>query len=325
MPSQQWRLVKIRPSRVAIFAVGVIAFLTTQASASPTVVSQATDFWFEYEQPSLFYARTYQTEVHSDPMLWLFDEQGNLVAANDDWFGLQSRLEVQVPAGRYRLRAGVCCWDPDRWYDWVNYTIEFTDTPIQTTTSTVESTTTTSVEPTTTSVETTTTTIQETTTTWLSTTTTVLIPPVTVEETTTTQAPTTTEQQTTTTTVLPTTTVPPVVPTTTTSLVTVAQTTTSTTTTVPVVTTPTTVATVAVPDVSVIDEMTQEQISELVAELNEAPDEVKEEFEATVNVFDGRFDDYVPSGSTVPVKTRRALVAISAMLFVAPTVGVRKW
>ena len=72
-------------------------------------------------------------------------------------------------------------------------------------------------------------------------------------------------------------------------------------------------------------QMSDDQITEVVEALNEAPDEVKEQFEATVNVFDGRFDSYVPAGSKVPVGTRRALIAISATLFVAPAAGFRKW
>lgn len=283
---------KKRVSKVFLFAIGLIALLSTQASASPILVNSATDFWFEYPEPSVFYARTYQTEMQSDPMLWLYNESGQLLVANDDYYGLQSFLQVQVPAGRYRLRAGVCCGDPERWYDWMNYSIEFTAVPVETTTTTTStSTTTTSTTTTTTSTTTTTTTVPETTTTTV---------PITTTSTSTSTS--------TSTTVAPTTT------------------STSTTSTVPViVTTTTTVPDITVPEAEQIDNMSQEQVNELVAELNTASDKVKKEFEETVNVFDGRFDDYVPAGSTVPVKTRRALIAITAVLFVAPTVGVRKW
>jgi hypothetical protein len=46
--------------------------------------------------------------------------------------------------------------------------------------------------------------------------------------------------------------------------------------------------------------------------LSEADDEVKEEFEAEVNVFEGSFDEYVPEGSRVNVEDRRVLVAVTA-------------
>lgn len=72
-------------------------------------------------------------------------------------------------------------------------------------------------------------------------------------------------------------------------------------------------------------QMDDGQIAEVIEQLNNAPDEVKQQFEETVNVFDGRFDSYIPSGSKVPVGTRRALIAISATLFVAPAAGFRKW
>jgi len=60
-----------------------------------------------------------------DSMLWLYDGQGNLIAANDDaWtehtggYSLASNILIQVNAGEYRVRAGVCCGDPtaDRFY-----------------------------------------------------------------------------------------------------------------------------------------------------------------------------------------------------------------
>lgn len=57
-----------------------------------------------------------------------------------------------------------------------------------------------------------------------------------------------------------------------------------------------------------------------------APDEVKEEFEAQVNIFDGSHDDYVPVGSKVSVAERRTIVAATAVLTMmpAPIVGSRR-
>ena len=60
-----------------------------------------------------------------DSMLWLYDSEGNLLAANDDsWtehvggHSLASNILITVNPGEYRVRAGVCCGDPaaDRFY-----------------------------------------------------------------------------------------------------------------------------------------------------------------------------------------------------------------
>ena len=65
-------------------------------------------------------------------------------------------------------------------------------------------------------------------------------------------------------------------------------------------------------------DLTDEQAEEIAQALSEAPVEVKQEFEAAVNVFGGQFDSYVPAGSNVPVRTRRALVAATAVVFALP-------
>jgi hypothetical protein len=78
--------------------------------------------------------RTHAVEgAWSDPMLWLYNEN-NLVTANDDWFGLQSHISIELQPGLYRLRAGVCCGDPDRWYDNVRYTLDTNSAPVVSTT-----------------------------------------------------------------------------------------------------------------------------------------------------------------------------------------------
>jgi hypothetical protein len=58
-----------------------------------------------------------------------------------------------------------------------------------------------------------------------------------------------------------------------------------------------------------LDDETLEAVS---IALSEADDDVKEEFEAEVNVFEGSFDEYVPEGSRVNVEDRRVLVAVTA-------------
>jgi hypothetical protein len=74
-------------------------------------------------------------------------------------------------------------------------------------------------------------------------------------------------------------------------------------------------------DALVLDDLTDDQLTELVLAVQDAPDAVRESFESSVNVFGGAVDTYVPIGSTVPVSTRRALIAITIMtsLMVIPT------
>jgi hypothetical protein len=56
-------------------------------------------------------------------------------------------------------------------------------------------------------------------------------------------------------------------------------------------------------------ELTDEQAEAIAEVFSSAPPEVKEEFEATVNVFSGQFDNYIPNNSVVSVGTRRSLIA----------------
>jgi hypothetical protein len=65
------------------------------------------------------------------------------------------------------------------------------------------------------------------------------------------------------------------------------------------------------------------QLEELIAVVQTASDTVRESFETAINVFDGKTDTYVPLGSTVPISTRRLVVAAGAMLAAVPT-GTRK-
>lgn len=67
-------------------------------------------------------------------------------------------------------------------------------------------------------------------------------------------------------------------------------------------------------------ELTDDQGAEIVAAIQDAPDEVKETFEESINVFAGAFDTYVPLGSTISVATRRTVIAVAALAQVA-TVG----
>ena len=233
-------MLKSRVRVTSCFLWVMLTFLglypSSPAKAENPIITEPTDIWFDYAEPTQFVAQTYMiTGYNSDPMLWLYDEQGNQLAANDDSFGLQSYISIEVPAGRYRLRAGICCNDPNAWRTnggWnLQYELGFNGVGSMQTTTTVEQTTTTTSSTTTTS----TTTSTSTTTTTTTTSTTVL--PTTTSTTSTTLAPTTT------TSVAPTTT--SVVSTTTRTVpavVVATTTTTSTSTTSTIVPTTTTIA-----------------------------------------------------------------------------------
>ena len=235
-------MLKSRVRVTSCFLWVMLTFLglypSSPAKAENPIITEPTDIWFDYAEPTQFVAQTYMiTGYNSDPMLWLYDEQGNQLAANDDSYGLQSYISIEVPAGRYRLRAGICCNDPNAWRTnggWnLQYELGFNGVGSMQTTTTVEQTTTTTSSTTTTSTTTSTSTTTTTTTTTTSTT----VLPTTTSTTSTTLAPTTT------TSVAPTTT--SVVSTTTSTVpavVVATTTTTSTSTTSTIVPTTTTIA-----------------------------------------------------------------------------------
>lgn len=232
----------MRKSRLRItsgFLWVMLTFLgfypSSPAKAENLIITEPTDVWFDYSETTQFIAQTYMiTGYNSDPMLWLYDEAGTLLYSIDDsiGYGLQSYISMEVPAGRYRLRAGICCGNPDGWHTnggWnLQYELGFNGAGSTQTTSTTSTT----VEPTTTTSTTTSTT--STTTSTTSTTTTTLAPTTTTSSTTTTVLTTTTTTEPPTTTVLPTSTTSTTsttVPVTTTTVAPVAITTTSTSTT----------------------------------------------------------------------------------------------
>ena len=76
--------------------------------------------------------------------------------------------------------------------------------------------------------------------------------------------------------------------------------------------------------VALFEEITPEELTPAEAEavveaVQEAPTSVRKAFEAVLNMFEGFADDYVMTGQQVPIKTRRALIALTAVfLTVAP-------
>lgn len=63
-----------------------------------------------------------------------------------------------------------------------------------------------------------------------------------------------------------------------------------------------------------VGELTQEEESALVEAATNAPEEIKNAFEETINVYADGLDDYVPVGSNVDVGTRRTLLAATTAL-----------
>ena len=111
------RKLRLRKGSWVIFPLILLSFFATSAQAENFYITQPTDVWLEYTEPTQLVVQTYMVQgYNSDPMLWVYDEQGTLLQANDDsQFGLQSYISIGVPAGRYRIRAGICCGDPNPW------------------------------------------------------------------------------------------------------------------------------------------------------------------------------------------------------------------
>ncbi len=66
-------------------------------------------------------------------------------------------------------------------------------------------------------------------------------------------------------------------------------------------------------------ELSPDEAEAVVEAVQEAPSSIRKAFESVLNIFQGFADNYVPLNSTVPVSTRRALIALGAVfLTVAP-------
>ena len=66
-------------------------------------------------------------------------------------------------------------------------------------------------------------------------------------------------------------------------------------------------------------ELSPDEAEAVVEAVQSAPSSVRKAFESVLNIFQGFADNYVPLNSTVPVSTRRALIALGAVfLTVAP-------
>ena len=128
------KLATIAATLWLIFAALVYGVVAGPVSGSQNnYVDRTQDFWITVPEQGELHLWTDLCDDTTAPwcpgtvdsMLWLYDSSGTLIAANDDSFtehtggySLASTIRVSVPAGEYRVRAGVCCGDPaaDRFY-----------------------------------------------------------------------------------------------------------------------------------------------------------------------------------------------------------------
>jgi len=61
-----------------------------------------------------------------------------------------------------------------------------------------------------------------------------------------------------------------------------------------------------------VTELDNTQLDALVEAVQSAPVSVRKAFEKTINIFDDGLGDYVPTGSNIPVHSRRTLIAVAA-------------
>ena len=66
-----------------------------------------------------------------------------------------------------------------------------------------------------------------------------------------------------------------------------------------------------------VAELSDAQTEELIAAIESARTEIREEFEDTIDIFGEGLDDYTPVGSTIPVGERRTLIAVTAGITLA--------
>lgn len=135
-----------RVFRFVLFApIALLCFVSPNIVKANTYTAtlENRDFYFTSQEPSTLTIRTYAQQYNIDSMLWVYDQQNNVVTSNDDYFGLDSFVSFQmIPGQTYRLRAGVCCGDPNRWYG-NSYIIEPSMVPSNAPTTSTSTTTTT--------------------------------------------------------------------------------------------------------------------------------------------------------------------------------------
>ena len=71
-----------------------------------------------------------------------------------------------------------------------------------------------------------------------------------------------------------------------------------------------------------VPDLSDAQAEQLVEAVQGASEEVRAAFEDKINVFDNKFNKYVPIGSNINVEQRKVLIAATGVLFMAPVVSV---
>jgi len=71
-------------------------------------------------------------------------------------------------------------------------------------------------------------------------------------------------------------------------------------------------------------ELSPDEAEAVVEAVQSASSSVRKAFESVLNIFQGFADNYVPLNSTVPVKTRRALIALTAVFLVTAPAPSRR-
>ena len=66
-----------------------------------------------------------------------------------------------------------------------------------------------------------------------------------------------------------------------------------------------------------LNQLSDNQLDEVIAAVQDAPTEVREAFETEINIFDGAADTYVPIGSAVPISSRRVVIATTGIVVAA--------
>ena len=99
-----------------LFVLLLTLFPDKVRAASYTATQQNRDFYFTLVNNETLTVRTYANQYGIDSMLWLYNSSNQLLAYNDDYFDLDSYISISLQSGTYRLRAGICCRNPDAWY-----------------------------------------------------------------------------------------------------------------------------------------------------------------------------------------------------------------
>lgn len=81
---------------------------------------------------------------------------------------------------------------------------------------------------------------------------------------------------------------------------------------------------VAIFDAIDLSELSEVEALAIVAAVQDASAEVREAFEDEIDIFAGSSDTYVPLGSSVPINTRRVIIASAALVITGTPAPTRR-